>query len=256
MPDLTPENSASQSPDSPPKHPNAPHDLGGLLLDRHQITQEQLDAAHERQKENEQPIGRILVDMGALTDEGRLGFLRSEFGYEIVDTSNLTISQSILGHILFPYAEKNLCVPILIEEGQLVVVMDDPTNVMVLDEIRAQCGMDLLPVIAPAEQTDRILSMYPHLTDAQTQAIKRLAGPSCRFRIIHSIFFVFLMLLPFIVAYVSVKTNSNALSRWLTSRSPFDAMLYLLLFFLLWSMTLWEIDSLIFKSRRKNASCK
>ena len=59
--------------------------LGGLLLEEGLINSDQLDAARAQQKVMEKSIGRVLVEMGLITEQAKMTFLHKKFGIEIVD---------------------------------------------------------------------------------------------------------------------------------------------------------------------------
>jgi hypothetical protein len=73
-----------------------------------------------------------------ISDEERIRFLQSKFRYEVVDIGGVSVPPDVLKSIPHSYAEKHRCVPLLTEEDRLVVVMEDPTDLLVLDEIKSE----------------------------------------------------------------------------------------------------------------------
>jgi len=227
-------------------------DLGQMLLEEGIINQQQLDAARASQKAQEKPIGRVLVDMGIIADEAKINFLHKKLGLEIVDISQMSVSDDILKRLSRSYAEKHRCVPILIEEGQLVVAMEDPTDIVVLDEIKAETGMDPLPVLAPLRDIDAVLEQYPGLTQAQVDALQDHVRAPRWWRILHPVFFLLVMSSPLWGFFGLVKHQNNWFAKWaLTQPSGFEVALYLSLGWALWAILTWEADGLILESRKK-----
>lgn len=224
-------------------------DLGQLLLDEGKVTQEQLEAARSVQAANEKSIGRVLMDMGLITDEVKIKFLHNKFHCEVVDISGMKVPIKILTRISHSYAEKHRCVPILVEKSQLVVAMEDPTNIVVHDEIKSETGMDILPVLAPLKDIDTVLEQYPQLTQAQADELRLRLREPLWWRILHPLIFLILMLSPFVFFYFSIAHWDNFLAHWVfqaMKQSPFDVVLYLVLGWSLWAIALWEVDGLVF----------
>jgi hypothetical protein len=58
--------------------------LGELLIERQQITQEDLDRALELQKERGEKLGKILVDLGFIAARDVLAALSDQLGIPLV----------------------------------------------------------------------------------------------------------------------------------------------------------------------------
>jgi len=221
-------------------------DLGRLLLEEGLITREQLDRARATQSSQEKSIGRVLVDMGVITEEAKIAFIHKKLGHEIVDIRDMEIDASTTGRISLSFAEKHRCVPILIEEDRLVMAMEDPTDIAVLDAIKTQTGMDPLPVLAPVRDIEQALQQIPRLSQQEADAL--IAGRTAPLwaRVLHPLLFMLIMIAPLAMFFVLVK-YSDAFSNFAWQLGePFDVMLYLVLSWALWAILLWEIDSLLF----------
>ena len=232
--------------------PDSQTDLGEILLQEGTITGEQLAAAREIQKTRERPLSRILVDMGLLSEQAKINLLRERFHFELVDIHELTVPASILTRLSRSYAENHRCVPILIENGQLVVAMADPTDIVILDEIKSHTGMTPMPVLATQGDIDSVLAQYPHLTQAQVDALRqRIAAPALWWRVVHPVLFLVCMIAPLAIFGFSVRGGDNWVSGLVQqqlagSGSAFDLVLYVILGWVVWSIVLWEVDGLVF----------
>lgn len=221
-------------------------DLGQLLMEEGLITTQQLDAAREMQKNQEKSIGRILVDMGLVSEQAKLAFLHKRFRFEIVNINNMTIAPDMLTRISRSYAEKHRCVPILVEKNKLVIAMEDPTDIMVLDEIKTQTGMDSHPVLAPLSQIETALQQYPALSQDEVDKLqKRLQTPFWK-RLLHPVLFMVFLFAPLVFLFFEIQTN-NVLYGWVMKQGSFDVTLYVFLSWALWAIFVWEIDGLFFR---------
>jgi type IV pilus assembly protein PilB len=125
--------------------------LGEILLSHQLITEEQLNEALAKQKENGKSLGRILVGMGAVSESALTSILAQQIGMRYVDLGNFSIDISAAALVDGDMARRNLLVPIAYNEDRLVVAMADPTNVFALDDIRILTGLQIEPVVSTKE---------------------------------------------------------------------------------------------------------
>ncbi|NQU45022.1 hypothetical protein HQ520_17180 [bacterium] len=221
-------------------------DLGELLLEEGLIIPEQLKAARAAQLTQEKSIGRVLVEMGLITEQAKMTFLHKKFGFEIVDIHGMIVPEHILTRVSRSYAERHRCAPILVDEGTLVIAMEDPTDIMVLDEIKQEASTEVLPVLAPIADIEKAIAQYPALTQQQVDALYRIKRQSPVWRVLHPLLFFVVMLLPLAV-FLLLAWKSGSFSNWvLSDRTPFDVALYGILGWVLWAIIIWEIDGLFF----------
>jgi len=225
-------------------------DLGKLLMEEGLITQEQLATARAMQAGREKSIGRILGDMGLITEQAKMAFLNKKLKYEIVDIQNVKIPPNILNRVSLSYAEKHFCVPLLVENNRLVVAMEDPTNLVVIDEIKAQANMEVLPVIAPQADIEMAIQQYPRLSEAQAEAVLKGAMEPLWLRILHPLLFWMVILAPLAAFWVAMVTDDQFGNMVLRLGTFFDISLYLVLSWALWAIFVWEIDGLLFSPRQ------
>src|SRR5690349_504381 len=62
-----------------PSRRDAWRSLHSILLARGLVTQQQLTAAYEQQKHTRQRLGRVLIDMGAITEDDLVQCLAEQF---------------------------------------------------------------------------------------------------------------------------------------------------------------------------------
>lgn len=221
-------------------------DLGKILLEEGLITEEQLISARTVQLAREKSIGRVLTDMGVITEQAKIAFLNKRFNYEIVNIHDVKIPVDILTRLSLSYAEKHCCVPLLVEDGRLVVAMEDPTDIIVVDEIKSQTGMDVLPVIAPQADIEVAIQQYPRLTQAQADAILIRTQTPMWWRVAHPLVFWLVIISPLFGFWAGVSMNDQLGNMVARLGQPFDISLYLVLSWALWAIVIWEIDGLFF----------
>ena len=221
-------------------------DLGRLLVEEGLITEGHLQAARQAQATQEKSLGRVLVDMGLLTEEAKMAFLHKRLDYEIVDISEMVVPKEILTRISRSYVEKHRCVPILEEDNHLVLAMEDPTDIVVLDEVERQAGVKVMPVLAPLEDIEGVIAQYPKLSQEQADHIRARIQRSLAWRILHPLLFLVVMLLPLVGFGLAARFSPSFSNVVLHYGSALDIALYGILGWILWALIVWEIDALFF----------
>jgi len=122
--------------------------LGELLISQNLITEDDLQLALEQQKKIGAPIGRILVDMGALKEEALVAILAHQAGIPYIDISDVKIDRTAVALVNEKTARKWNLIPLNIEDDHLVIAMSNPSNVMALDELRLKTGYKIKPVVS------------------------------------------------------------------------------------------------------------
>lgn len=122
--------------------------MGDLLLDAGVITQEQLDEALKRQKEDGsgQKLGTILVDMGVISDEIIAEAMCHLMGLERVHLAGITIEDSVLGLVQERVLRKYMLLPYEFNPDNpnvLRVAFSDPLDMMAMDDLSIITGLQI-----------------------------------------------------------------------------------------------------------------
>ena len=227
--------------------------LGEILLKEGLISHEHLDEAREKRKTTDKSIGQILVDMGVISESVKMNFLRKKFGYDFFALDQSQIDPGILEFIPKPYAQKYHIVPVEIREGSLVIAMDDPSDISMLDNLKSIVGMPVKPVIANSSDIDQVLKEYPETREEIDLEYKK---PSLIYRIVKYAAFPVLGFLPLLVFIALLNFSESFVDRvtMITqagSSFNFDVFLYTLCGWGLWIIIMWEINGLIFHSEEE-----
>ena len=138
--------------------------LGEVLIRSGAITSVQLEKALDQQKNVGKPLGQILIRMGLITDE----VLREAVGVQLdvpyVDLDRIELDPKLSRVINRSYASRHGIIPIARVSASLTVCMDDPTDVLVIEELSQFTGM-LLTVVTSSHA-------------AIARAFERLYNPS------------------------------------------------------------------------------
>lgn len=126
--------------------------LGDILIESGLLTEEQLNLALQQQQTTGKKLGDTIIDMGLLSDTEIMKALEYQCRIPYVEMADIRIDPSAPGLISEDNAKKYCAIPIGFENNQLVVVMNDPLDFIVIDEIRYLTGKDIMPKMSTRRQ--------------------------------------------------------------------------------------------------------
>lgn len=122
--------------------------LGDILIDSGFLTATELAEALSVQKESGKRLGEVIVDMGLMAEFDVLRAISSQYNYPIIDLNNVEVDPKATELLTEKFCEDNCIVPIGFDEGNLVVAIDDPLNIMIQDELQFRTGMPVVLMLA------------------------------------------------------------------------------------------------------------
>jgi type IV pilus assembly protein PilB len=133
--------------------------IGEICVARGWVTNEQVRHAAEIQRQSNARLGRILVEMGALTEQQLSQALAEQWGLRYVDLAQTTLDPEIARLIPSYLARRHAVVAIGREGSRLVVAMSDPSNVVAIDDIRLLTGLEVEVAISNGPEIDAAQSL-------------------------------------------------------------------------------------------------
>ncbi len=135
--------------------------LGELLIKRNFITPEQLKKAQDEQKLKGGRLESNLVKLGYIKEDELLSFLSAQYRVPSVKISKIEINPNIVKLIPPSTSKKYFIIPINRVGPKLTLAMADPSNIVVIDEIKFMTGFNVEPVVASeTEIVDAIKKYY------------------------------------------------------------------------------------------------
>ena len=134
--------------------------LGQILVEMGAVTDEQVNRAllHGRQKKMR--IGEALVNLG-FTDEEQVGrALCRQFGFPFVDLTKGKLSPATIESIPPDVVREKRIVPVKKQPGSVIVALDDPERIFLLDDLRFQLDVDLRPALTTPSGIRHALATY------------------------------------------------------------------------------------------------
>jgi len=135
--------------------------LGELLIKRNYITPDQLKKASDEQKLKGGRLESNLVRLGYIKEDELLSFLSAQYRVPSVKISKMEINPTVMKLIPSSISKKYFIMPINRVGSKLTLAMADPSNIVVIDEIKFMTGFNVEPVVASeTEIIDAIKKYY------------------------------------------------------------------------------------------------
>ncbi len=231
--------------------------LGQILQNNSLITEDELAEANRRRRVEEKTLGRVLVEMGVLEEQRKMSALKQMLGHEIVSLEDFEIDPQILGLLPRSFCERHMAVPILQEGNAIVLAMEDPSDIIAVDQARDLSAMEVRPVITTCKDILNSIAQYPQ-RDEQGRIIGLAEEEEEPDQFINrAIYFSthFLLAILPIPTFFYFLNGSQELQKFVTEMDTFERVLFLVLCWSVWAVTLYEIDGLVFgRSRKRKAS--
>jgi len=140
--------------------PSKKKPIGQLLLEKGLITPEQLEHALNEQQKSNGLLGRILVDLGFVTEADILSTLGAQTGMPAADLSKTNIPPEVLERVSAPIAKVYKIIPVKMEENILYIAMADPLNINVLDDLRFMLECEVRGMVSNEKDIGEAIAKY------------------------------------------------------------------------------------------------
>lgn len=135
--------------------------LGELLLEENLVTPEQIQKAIEEQQKTGEPLGRILVRMGVITEDALFYFIAIQYGMDYVDISNIQIEPETINIIKKEVAEELNIIPIEATNNKIVFATSEPDEHLII-KLKER-------VVLPVENIKFVVTSESNMRNAMVQ---------------------------------------------------------------------------------------
>lgn len=149
--------------------------IGEMLVSAGLITTEQLNDALDAQRESGGKLGQVLVHKKIIDERGLLSFLSRQFGIEFVDLSGKELPAAVVKTIPENIARRYNLIAVEKANNVLKVAMEDPLNIVVLDDLKMMIGHDVKAVFGAESDIAAALDKYYGVVSSK-QALDDILG--------------------------------------------------------------------------------
>src|SRR5258705_171500 len=122
-----------------PTNPQAKRHLGQILIDQGILTEDQLRIALLEQTKQHIPVGRLLVQLGFVSEATLRDALSEKLGLQAVDLARIIVDPAALKMVPKDMARRYRVFPVALDRQQkrFIVALADTNNIVAIDQIRA-----------------------------------------------------------------------------------------------------------------------
>jgi type IV pilus assembly protein PilB len=155
--------------------------VGTHLIEKHLvelglISEAQLQEARLSATGSKRPILDELIELGYLTDDQVVAaFQGADPAIELVDLRTVVPDPSVTARIPYALSQRYSALPLEMREGQIVVAMTNPWDLMATDDLALAAGELILPVLARRTELLKAIEELYNLDGSVYDLCKNLA---------------------------------------------------------------------------------
>lgn len=134
--------------------------LGDMLIELNYITENDLREALKIQKETGNKIGEVLIEKGFITEDDLLQALEIQLGIQRIYLDMITVDRQAVKMISESLSKKYNVLPVQFIEDKLLVLMNDPLNIIAEEDVRIASGYEVKIALCGKDEIAQAISKY------------------------------------------------------------------------------------------------
>jgi type IV pilus assembly protein PilB len=135
--------------------------LGALLVASGILSQEQVDTALVHQRADGGRLGEVLIREGIVTEHDLVTALAGQMRIAVADAAQMTPEAKAMGLLPRDFIVRHRLMPLRLDDnGNLVLAMTNPLDVISIDEVSMRTGKRVVPVICTETGFDEAVGTY------------------------------------------------------------------------------------------------
>ena len=144
---------------------HAPAKLGERLVARNLISPAELEQALELQRERNDKLGKILVDLGFIAQREVMAELSDQLGLQLVVIDAPPATGPELDGLSARFLRQSKIYPLSFDGSELTLAMADPLDFEVLSSVASSTGLKVIPVLA--NETEIVDAIERHYSEGR-----------------------------------------------------------------------------------------
>jgi|FLOH01.1.fsa_nt_gi type IV pilus assembly protein PilB len=135
--------------------------LGDILLHENILTESKLNEALERQNTTKEKLGKILVQMGAVTEDQLVTTFASQLGHKpVYEEELMRVDVSIVKTLSEDFAMENLVLVMAKTATTVMVAMEDPEDLATIDAVEGNTSLKVEVLVAGQSALEAALEFH------------------------------------------------------------------------------------------------
>jgi type II secretory ATPase GspE/PulE/Tfp pilus assembly ATPase PilB-like protein len=147
-----------------PAPPQAKRHLGQILIDQGILTEDQLRIALLEQTKQHLPVGKLLVQLGFVSEATLRDALSEKLGLQAVDLARIIVDPAALKQLPREMARRNRMFPLALDRQhkKFIIALADTNNIVAIDQLRAHLkdGYEIELRLAGESEIERAIEHY------------------------------------------------------------------------------------------------
>lgn len=137
--------------------------MGDILKAENVVTEEQIEEALPKAREQKKKLGEMLVELGYTTEDTIVNALSRQLGVDVISLSGITIEDEILALVNGGILRKHMMIPIEYSPTNMNVIrvaMADPMDMLALDDFSIITNLQVEPLLATPHDVSVALDKF------------------------------------------------------------------------------------------------
>src|SRR5205085_2943904 len=159
----------------PSRRGSSPRFLTDVIVDLGLASRGQVEDALEHSRVSGTTPERVLLENGAMTQDGLARALAERYGLDHLDLGIFTVDMGAANLVTTAIAKRYQAVPVAFADKRtLLVAMADPSNVLAVDDIAIMTGYEIRVAVAPPDDIAALVSRLHRLDDVVGDHVEAL----------------------------------------------------------------------------------
>ncbi len=149
--------------------------IGDLLIEKGLITKAQLKECLQFQGFSGKRLGEVLTEKGFVTEDQLIDTISERLSIPKISLASMVIDPNVLRHVSVEVARRYTLIPIFEIGNTLTIAMADPLNIIAIDEIKYQTGLNIKRAITTISEIKESVEKYYSISDSLSHIIHETA---------------------------------------------------------------------------------
>ncbi|MES1982434.1 MAG: ATPase, T2SS/T4P/T4SS family [Pseudomonadota bacterium] len=142
------------------------------------LSAQQLQEVLLWQQQRKEPVIRLLCERGFLNEKIISDFLGKEMKQQLVTLDEYVIDPAVASLVPASLCQKQLVLPLSINDKRLLMAMADPLDAGLLEDLRFIAGLDIVPVLVTIQAITKKIAEVYNLVDSELSDLEVAFGNS------------------------------------------------------------------------------
>jgi general secretion pathway protein E len=134
--------------------------IGQVFLEKGLIDEEELKTALNLQAESREKIGKLLVDLGYVSEKDCLAVVSEHLGFRAIGEAEYPPAPVVENVLTLRFMKQCKFVPVALEDKVLTLAMTDPLDQATLDSVRQATGFEVKPLLGAESEIMEAIEKY------------------------------------------------------------------------------------------------